>query len=60
MRHVYYILYQGALLYKKRLATDVYAVRFRFQASFDTLMVMTRTRTSPCFSINGSRYDMLL
>ncbi|EQC39026.1 hypothetical protein SDRG_03978 [Saprolegnia diclina VS20] len=38
---VFASLYYGALVYKKRLTTDVYAVRFRFQASFDTLMVMT-------------------
>ncbi|EQC40077.1 hypothetical protein SDRG_02732 [Saprolegnia diclina VS20] len=36
-------LYYSTLLYKKQLASDVYAVSFRFQPSFDAIMAVTRT-----------------
>ncbi|KDO21338.1 hypothetical protein SPRG_13655 [Saprolegnia parasitica CBS 223.65] len=35
---VFSVFFWGTLLYKKRLADDVYAVRFRFQTAFNALM----------------------
>ncbi|EQC35155.1 hypothetical protein SDRG_07387 [Saprolegnia diclina VS20] len=40
---VFSAFFWGTLLYKKRLADDVYAVRFRFQTAFNALMTCTRT-----------------
>ncbi|KDO21339.1 hypothetical protein SPRG_13656 [Saprolegnia parasitica CBS 223.65] len=40
---VFGCFFWGTLKYKKQLASDVYAVSFRFQASFDAMMTCTRT-----------------
>ncbi len=39
-------LYLGSLLYKMSLTKEVFAVRFRFQTSFASIMTATRTGTS--------------
>jgi hypothetical protein len=45
---VFAILYLSALFYKVRLSDDIYAVHFRYQTSFTTLMTVIRTGTQPC------------